>query len=535
MGRVNTPTARTWVHEAIARLDAEANRSADTHLHLFPLPAHWGIDLYLKDESTHPSGSLKHRLARSLFLYGLVNGDIGPDTTIVDASSGSTAVSEAYFARLLGLKFVSVVPAATSPEKIDLITAHGGSCHFVDDPAAIYAEAERIAAESDGYYVDQFTNAAIVTDWRGDNTIAGSVFEQLAKERYPEPAWIVVGAGTGGTSATIGRYCRYQRRASRVAVVDPEGAVFYDAWTTGRRDVTAVGSRIEGIGRPRFEPSFVPGVVDAVMRVPDAMSIAAMRLLAESAGIRAGASTGTQLAGAFRLIAHMLATGQRGSVVTLVCDRGDRYATTYYSDEWLRKQGIDVAADLETLHRFLARGNWPAGPHRPLVAGVDGIEASCEPPESEPAGEAVDLSPFRDDIAAGTAACDEVVMHADDPAVLTAAERLAVGLAVALLHDEPDVVARMSGRLLAMADGAALDATVRDQQRRSDLPARLRLMIGHADRVAVTPAHSGRPELEALVAGGLTPRQVVAVSQVISYVSYQCRLVRGANLVKEQR
>ena len=102
--------ARSWVREAVRIIEADANRSADTHLHVFPLPPEWGIDLYLKDESVHPTGSLKHRLARSLFLYGLVNGQIGPGTVLVEASSGSTAVSEAYFARMLGLRFVTVVP-----------------------------------------------------------------------------------------------------------------------------------------------------------------------------------------------------------------------------------------------------------------------------------------------------------------------------------------------------------------------------------------------------------------------------------------
>ncbi len=82
--------------------------------------------MYLKDESVHPTGSLKHRLARSLFLYGLCNGWITEGTTIVEASSGSTAVSEAYFARFLGLPFIAVMPASTSPEKIALIEAQGG-------------------------------------------------------------------------------------------------------------------------------------------------------------------------------------------------------------------------------------------------------------------------------------------------------------------------------------------------------------------------------------------------------------------------
>jgi len=73
-------TMREWAREAIALVEADANRSADTHLLPFPLPRSWGIDLYLKDESSHPTGSLKHRLARSLFLYALCNGWIGPHT-----------------------------------------------------------------------------------------------------------------------------------------------------------------------------------------------------------------------------------------------------------------------------------------------------------------------------------------------------------------------------------------------------------------------------------------------------------------------
>src|SRR5512146_3350835 len=97
---------RAWIADAVRRLDADFNRSADTHLIKVELPYYSGIELYLKDESSHPTGSLKHRLARSLFLYALCNGWIGPQTPVVEASSGSTAVSEAYFARMLGVPFV---------------------------------------------------------------------------------------------------------------------------------------------------------------------------------------------------------------------------------------------------------------------------------------------------------------------------------------------------------------------------------------------------------------------------------------------
>ncbi|HOK11290.1 MAG TPA: pyridoxal-phosphate dependent enzyme, partial [Ottowia sp.] len=103
-----------WITEAVRRIERDYQRSADTHLIPIELPALAGVQIYLKDESTHPTGSLKHRLARSLFLYGLCNGWIREDTTIIESSSGSTAVSEAYFARLLGLPFVAVMPRSTS-------------------------------------------------------------------------------------------------------------------------------------------------------------------------------------------------------------------------------------------------------------------------------------------------------------------------------------------------------------------------------------------------------------------------------------
>jgi cysteine synthase A len=352
-------TGRAWVDRAVAAVEADALRSADTHLLVYPLPPEWGVDLYLKDESTHPTGSLKHRLARSLFLYGLCSGQITEGSTVVEASSGSTAVSEAYFARMLGLPFVAVMPATTSPEKIALIEFHGGRCHLVADPGTVYDEARRIAAETGGHYLDQFTNAERATDWRGNNNIAESVFSQLASERHPLPEWVVVGAGTGGTSATIGRFLRYRRLPTRLAVVDPEGSSFFPSWRDGDPSVaTGRPSRIEGIGRPRVEPSFVPTIVDRMICVPDAASLAAMRHLERVTGRRAGGSTGTNLWGALRLVAEMLAAGRTGSVVTLLCDGGERYAHTYYSDEWLAAEGLDLGPCAATLQGFTATGRW---------------------------------------------------------------------------------------------------------------------------------------------------------------------------------
>ncbi|MCP5331048.1 MAG: PLP-dependent cysteine synthase family protein [Pseudomonadales bacterium] len=334
---------RHWVNEAVRKIEADFQRSADTHLIKLPLPCYPNVDVYLKDESTHPTGSLKHRLARSLFLYGLCNGHITQDTPIIEASSGSTAVSEAYFARLLGLPFIAVMPASTAKEKIKLVEFYGGRCHFVERGDQIYAEAERLAKEMNGHYMDQFTYAERATDWRGNNNIADSIFKQMEQERFPLPRYIVMSAGTGGTSATLGRYIRYRRFTTELVIVDPDNSVFYESYTTGRRDITAqCGSRIEGIGRPRVEPSFLPGVIDRMIQVPDGASIAALRWLEKVIGRKAGGSTGTNLWGALQLAKEMHEHEDPGSIVTVLCDTGERYLHTYHDDLWVREKLGDI-------------------------------------------------------------------------------------------------------------------------------------------------------------------------------------------------
>ena len=329
---------RAWVDEAIRKIEGDLARTADTHLITLDLPDHLaieGIDVYFKDESTHPTGSLKHRLARSLLLYALCNGWVGPTTTLVEASSGSTAISEAYFARLIGLPFIAVVPKSTAASKCELIRFYGGQVHFVDRASQVYDAARVLAAQTGGHYLDQFTYAERATDWRGNNNIAESVFAQMVHERFPVPSWVVVGAGTGGTSATFGRFVRYKRLATQVAVVDPEHSVFHAYFQTGDGSVTSANaSRIEGIGRPRAEPSFIRQVVSEVLPIIDLESIAAMRLMSEWLGRRVGPSTGTNLVGVFQLMQRMHAKGQTGSIVSLICDGGDRYAHLF-DDAWV--------------------------------------------------------------------------------------------------------------------------------------------------------------------------------------------------------
>ena len=325
---------RQWVNQAMETIRADFQRSSDTHLIKLSIPEFKGVDFYLKDESTHPTGSLKHRLARSLFLYGLTNGWITQNTPIIESSSGSTAVSEAYFARLLGLPFIAVMPKNTAQRKIEQIEFYGGQCHFVERACEIYAESERLAHELGGHYMDQFTFAERATDWRGNNNIACSIFEQMQREPHPIPRWVVMSAGTGGTSATIGRYLRYQGYDTQLLVVDPEHSVFFDYFHSGDCSLTDVGSKIEGIGRPRVEPSFIPSVVDDMQRVSNAHSLETMHWLGQQLGRRVGPSTGTNMWGALSKAAEMRRNGESGSIVTLICDSGERYYNTYYDAAW---------------------------------------------------------------------------------------------------------------------------------------------------------------------------------------------------------
>jgi cysteine synthase A len=356
------PTRHAWVHDAIRRIEADFQRSADTHLIPLALPGFSGVHLYLKDESSHPTGSLKHRLARSLFLHALCNGWLKQGKPVIEASSGSTAISEAYFARLLGLPFIAVMPRATSPEKIAAIAFYGGRSHLVDHPHAVYAESERLAVELGGHFMDQFTFAERATDWRANNNIAESIYTQMRKEPHPCPAWIVAGAGTGGTLATLGRYARYSGLQALVCGVDPERSVFFDHYVTGDPGLTLPeGSRIEGIGRPRVEASFVPSAIDAMVKAPDLWSLAAMRALSERLGRRVGPSTGANLIGALACAEAMAARGENGSIVTLICDDGARYAGTYDDPAWTADQGLCCEEEAQAIGALIDERRWPSG------------------------------------------------------------------------------------------------------------------------------------------------------------------------------
>jgi cysteine synthase A len=364
-----------WAQSAIADLLAEPVGRAETPLRELPLPGLPGIRLLLKDESAHPSGSLKHRLARSLLLHALQHGRLRQGQAVVDASSGSTAISEAWFARRLGLPFHAVMPCCTGSAKQAAVVALGGQCVLVDAGVDPVDAAQALARDLDACYLDQFGLAATATDWRGGHNIAAAILAQCRDAGVDDPDWIVCGAGTGGTSATLGRHLRHVGSHARVCVADPLGAAFALGWR--RRDRDAVATRptcIEGIGRARVEPCFAFAAADAVAEVDDAASIAGAWWLERRTGQRFGGSSGTNLAAALELAAAMHRRGERGVVVALLCDRGERYADTIFDPAWVARQGLRPEPWLRALERTAQSGvatgtaDLARAPLRPVAA-----------------------------------------------------------------------------------------------------------------------------------------------------------------------
>ena len=266
-----SPQDRDWTAQAVQQIEADFARSADTHLVRLDLPrlSAAGVDLYLKDESTHPSGSLKHRLARSLFLYGLCNGWVRPGRPVIECSSGSTAISESYFARLIGVPFIAVAPRGTAQPKLDAIAFHGGEVRLVP-PSAIYDEARGIAD------FDRRPFHGPVHLRRARDRLArqqqhrGEPFSRWRLERHPR-------AGLGGGQRRNGRHvprpsagtsaiASTARRTPGCASSIPSGSAFFDA--VPRRRLDAQGRRELPDRGHRPAPggaSFLPSVVDRMV------------------------------------------------------------------------------------------------------------------------------------------------------------------------------------------------------------------------------------------------------------------------------
>jgi cystathionine beta-synthase len=307
--------------------------------------------LFVKLESQNPGGSIKDRIALSMIDAAVKDGSLKPGGTIVEATAGNTGLGLALVAALRGYKIILVVPDKMSREKVIHCKALGADVRMARSdvtkghPEYYQDVAARIAKETGGFYVNQFSNPA--NAHAHETGTAPEIWEQMEHDVDA----IVCGVGSGGTLSGIGHFFKKTSPKTEMILADPVGSIL-EPLVNRNEKVTPGSWAVEGIGE-----DFIPDILDLSLTkkayaVSDEESIAAARDLLLKEGILAGSSTGTLLAAALRYCKEQK-TPKR--VVTLVCDRGDKYLSKTFSNFWRTEQGFTKRVRTNTVEDLVMR------------------------------------------------------------------------------------------------------------------------------------------------------------------------------------
>jgi cystathionine beta-synthase len=298
-------------------------------------------EVWAKLEFMNPMGSVKDRIARHMIRQALASGALEPGGTVVEASSGSTAMGLAMMANQLGLQAKLVVRRQTSKEKLACLRAVGAELVLVDGtlppehPESYNRKAHQVVAETPGaYFPDQHNNRA--NNQAHYETTGPEIWRQMDGRIDA----FVAGIGTGGTVSGVGRYLKERDPEIRIVAVDVVGSVFTDYFRTGTR-IEPGPYRVEGlgdeeiIGCPEFD------VIDRMVQVTDVQAFRFARRLARQEAIFAGGSSGAALWGVSQVVLDLARElGRPVRVATLFPDSGSRYLSTIFDDDWLRREGL---------------------------------------------------------------------------------------------------------------------------------------------------------------------------------------------------
>jgi cystathionine beta-synthase len=324
--------------------------------------------LLVKLESHNPGGSIKDRIGRSMIEAGEREGKIRPGSTLVEATAGNTGLGLALVAAQKGYRLILVIPDKMSREKVLHLKALGAQIVMTRSdvgrghPQYYQDLAERITAETpDAFYVNQFNNSA--NPLAHETTTGPEIWRQTLQQVDA----IVCGVGSGGTLTGLSRY--FARVAPHVEFVlaDPVGSVLAGYVETGK--IGEAGSwLVEGIGE-----DFIPSIADLsrvsrAYSISDLESLTTARDLLKREGILAGSSSGTLVAAALRYCREQ---GKPKTVVTFVCDSGNKYLSKMFNDHWMHDQGFrsqEHHGDLRDLisRRFAEGAVVSVAPDEPL-------------------------------------------------------------------------------------------------------------------------------------------------------------------------
>ncbi|MDB5862228.1 MAG: cysteine synthase [Betaproteobacteria bacterium] len=307
-----------------------------------------GCEIYGKAEFMNPGGSVKDRAALYIVKDAEERGLLEPGGVIVEGTAGNTGIGLALVANAKGYRTVIVIPETQSQEKKDALRQYGADLREV--PAVPYsnpnnyvkvsgrlAEAIAEAHPAGAVWANQFDNVA---NRRAHYETTGPEIWAQTGGRIDA---FVSAVGTGGTLAGVGMYLKTRNSRVKIALADPMGASLYNWYTRG--ELKAEGSSItEGIGQGRITKNLEDAPVDLAFQIPDGEAIPVVFDLLEHEGLLLGTSTGVNVAGAIRVAREM---GPGHTIVTILCDGGQRYASRLFNPEFLRSKNLPVPAWLE--------------------------------------------------------------------------------------------------------------------------------------------------------------------------------------------
>ena len=340
---LDTPTRSQG--DAVLRLIGNTPMVEATRLDTGP------CQLFLKLECQNPGGSIKDRIGLSMIEAAERDGRLEPGGTIVEATAGNTGLGLALVAARKGYKLLLVIPDKMSREKIFHLKAMGADVVLTRSdvgkghPDYYQDLAQKIAADTGGFYVNQFGNPANVA--AHETTTGPEIWEQMDHDLDA----VVCGVGSAGTLAGLTRYFRKVAPHVGMVLADPAGSILVDIVKTGRH--REAGSwLVEGIGED-FVPSIADlGGVKEAYSITDAQSFSAARELLAKEGIFGGSSTGTLLAAALE---YCRTRTKPERVVSLVPDSGNKYLSKMYNDYWLADMGFRERAHYGDLRDLIGR------------------------------------------------------------------------------------------------------------------------------------------------------------------------------------
>jgi len=301
-----------------------------------------GCEILGKAEFMNPGGSVKDRAARAIIDDAEGRGALTPGGTVVEGTAGNTGIGLAHVCNARGYRCVIVMPDNQAAEKYQLLAMLGAEVHKV--PAVPYSNpnqyqkvAARLAATlPNAVWSNQFDNTA---NRRVHRDTTGPEIWQQTQGRIDA---FVAAAGTGGTIAGVSEFLKSRSRAVRCVLADPPGSSLYEFVRTFTLRATGSGSITEGIGIGRVTANFADAPLDDAIHIEDPETVRYVYRLLREEGLLLGSTSGINVAAAVRVARQL---GPRHTVVTILCDGGQKYQSRLFNPEWLAQKGLATAVD----------------------------------------------------------------------------------------------------------------------------------------------------------------------------------------------